>query len=108
MKSVMTVFLVLLLGMAASAWAQGGSVEKGKAIVESKHCALCHKVPQPGKAALGKPMEMVAGTNNDAYLKGAIADPKKTLGPQVKMPQFKLTDAELQDVIAYLRSIAKH
>ncbi len=104
MKSIVTVLFLLLIGIAASAWAQGGSVEKGKALVESKHCALCHK--EGGN--LGKPLEMVAGTNNDAHLKEVITDPKKTLGPQVKMPQFKLSDAELQDVIAYLRSIAKH
>jgi mono/diheme cytochrome c family protein len=104
MKSIVTVFFLLLLGIAASAWAQGGSVEKGKALVESKHCALCHK--EGGN--LGKPMEMVVGTNNDAYLKGAITDPKKTLGPQVKMPELKLTDEQVQDVIAYLHSIAKH
>jgi len=104
MKSLVTVLSLLLLGIAGPAWAQGGSVEKGKALVESKRCALCHK--EGGN--LGKPMEMVAGTNNDACLKGAITDPKKTLGPQVKMPEFKLTDEQLKDVIAYLRSIAKH
>jgi mono/diheme cytochrome c family protein len=105
MKSVVTGLLLLLLAMAPSAWAQGGSAEKGKALVDSKHCALCHK---EGGNLGSKPLEMVAGTNNDAYLKGAITDPKKTLGPQVKMPQFKLSDAELQDVVAYLRSVAKH
>jgi cytochrome c1 len=52
-------------------------------------------------------MEMLAG-DTDARIKGAITDPKKTLGPKVKMPEFKLTDEQLQDVIAYLRSIAKH
>ena len=51
MKSV-TVLFLLLIGIAASAWAQGGSVEKGKALVESKKCALCHK--EGGD--LGKPM----------------------------------------------------
>jgi len=104
MKSVVTVLLLLVLAIAPSAWAQGGSVEKGKALVESKHCALCHK--EGGN--LGKPMDQIVGTNNDAHLKGAITDPKKTCGPQVKMPEFKLTDEQLQDVIAYLRSVAKH
>ena len=104
MKTIVTVLFLLLIGIAASAWAQGGSVEKGKALVESKHCALCHK--EGGN--LGKPVEMIVGTNTDAYLKGALTDPKKTLGPQVKMPELKLTDAEVQDVIAYLHSIAKH
>jgi mono/diheme cytochrome c family protein len=103
MKSVATILCVLMLGIGASAWAQGGSAEKGKALVESKKCALCHKEG----SKLGKPMEMLAG-DSDAKIKGAITDPKKTLGPTVKMPAFKLTDAQLQDVIAYLRSIAKH
>ena len=104
MKSIVTVLFLLLLGIAGSAWAQGGSVEKGKALVESKHCALCHK--EGGN--LGKPMEMIVGTNPDAFLKEAITNPKKTLGPQVKMPELKLTDEQVQDVIAYLRSVAKH
>jgi mono/diheme cytochrome c family protein len=104
MKSVVTVLCLLLMGIGASAWAQGGSAEKGKALVESKKCALCHKEG----SKLGKPMETLAATNTDARLKEAITNPKKTLGPQVKMPEFKLTDAELQDLTAYLRSIAKH
>jgi mono/diheme cytochrome c family protein len=102
MKSVALILCLLLLGITASAWAQG-SVEKGKALVDSKHCALCHKEG----SKLGKPMETLAG-DTDAKIKGAITDPKKTLGPQVKMPAFQLTDEQLQDVIAYLRSIAKH
>ena len=105
MKTLVAVLsLLLILGIAGSALAQGGSAEKGKAIVESKHCAVCHK--EGGN--LGKPMDQIVGTNNDAFLKGAITDPKKTLGPQVKMSALKLTDAEVQDVIAYLHSIAKH
>ena len=104
MKSKVMVLFLVLIGIAASAWAQGGSVEKGKALVESKKCALCHKEG----STTGKPMEMVAGTKTDARLKEAITDPKKTLGPQVKMPEFKLTDEQLQDVITYLRSLAKH
>ncbi|MGA8573338.1 MAG: c-type cytochrome [Desulfobaccales bacterium] len=103
MKSAVTILLVLSLGIAGSAWAQGGSADKGKAIVDAKHCALCHK--EGGN--LGKPMDMVVGTHDDAYLKGALTDPKKTLGPTVKMPAFKMSDADLEDVIAYLKSIKK-
>jgi mono/diheme cytochrome c family protein len=103
MKSVVTVLFLLLIGIAASAWAQGTSVEKGKALVESKKCALCHKEDSPQ----GKPLEMLVGTNTDAHLKEAITNPKKACGPQVKMPEFKLTDQQLQDVIAYLKSVAK-
>jgi cytochrome c1 len=104
MKSVATVLCLLLIGTAGSAWAQGGSAEKGKALVEGKKCHLCHKEG----SKLGKPMETLAAGKDDAHLKAAITDPKKTLGPEVKMPAFKLSDAELADVIAYLKSVAKH
>ena len=107
MKSILTVLFLLLLGIAASAWAQGGSMEKGKALVESKKCALCHKEPEPGKPVQGKPMEMLVGTNTDAHLKEALINPKKALGPQIKMPEFKLTNEQQNDIIAYLKSIAK-
>ena len=107
MKSRAMALFLLLLGIAASAWAQGGSVEQGKALVESKKCALCHKEPEPGKPVQGKPMEMLVGTNTDAHLKESLINPKKALGPQIKMPEFKLTDEQQNDIIAYLKSIAK-
>lgn len=105
MKSkVMVLFLCLLsIGIVASAWAQGGSAEKGKALVQSKKCDLCHKEG----STTGKPMEALVGTNTDAHLKESIVNPKKALGPQIKMPEFKLTDEQLNDVIAYLKSVAK-
>ena len=103
MKSKVTVLFLVLMGFVASAWAQGGSVEKGKALVEKQKCSLCHKEG----STTGKPMEMLVGTNNDAHLKEAIINPKKALGPEVKMPAVKLTDEQVQDVIAYLKSIAK-
>ena len=108
MKFKVTVLFLAVMGIAASAWAQGGSADKGKALVDSKKCALCHKAPEPGKPPLGKPMEMLTEGKTDAFLKEAIVDPKKAIDPKVKMPEFKLTDPQVQDVIAYLKSIAKH
>ena len=78
MKSVVTVLCLLLMGIAPSAWAQGGSTEKGKALVESKKCALCHKEG----SNLGKPLDTLAGTKTDAVLKENITDPKKASGPK--------------------------
>jgi cytochrome c1 len=104
MKSKVVIIFLVLMGMVASAWAQGGSVDKGKALIESKKCALCHKEG----SKLGKPMEVLAGGKTDAFLKEAITNPKKAIDPKVKMPEFKLTDEQLQDVIAYLKSVAKH
>jgi mono/diheme cytochrome c family protein len=95
--TVMTVLGLLLMGMSASAWA--GDAAKGKALVDSKKCALCHKEG----SKMGKPMNQLAG-DTDAKIKGALLDPKGTLGAQVKMPAYKLTDAEVADIIAYLRS----
>jgi len=99
MKTAMTVLFFLLIGMVASAWAQG-SAANGKALVQSKNCALCHKAG----SKTGKPMEQLAG-GGDARIKGAITNPKGTLGPDVKMPAFPLSDAQLNDIIAYLRSL---
>ncbi len=102
MKFKVTVLFLVLMVIVASAWAQGGSAEKGKALVESKKCALCHKEG----SKTGKPMEMLA-EGGDARIKGAISDPKKTLGPDVKMPAFKLSEEQLNDIAAYLKSIKK-
>ncbi|MGO9018540.1 MAG: c-type cytochrome [Syntrophobacteraceae bacterium] len=100
-KTIVFTLFFLLIGIAASAWAQGDLAEKGKALADKK-CALCHK-----EGGLGKPMAMLVGTNTDAFLMEAIKDPKKTIDPKVRMPEFKFTDEEMQAVIAYLRSIAK-
>ncbi|MFZ0928463.1 MAG: cytochrome c [Syntrophobacteraceae bacterium] len=100
-KTLVFALFFLLTGIAASAWAQGDLVEKGKALAEKK-CMLCHK-----QGGLGNPMEMLAGKNTDDFLKEAIKDPKKTIDPKIRMPEFKLTDEEMQSVIAYLRSVAK-
>jgi len=97
--TVLTVLGLLLMGISAPVWAQG-DVAKGKALVDAKKCALCHKAG----SKLGKPMEQLGG-DTDAKIKGALLDPKKTLGPQVKMPAYKFSDAEVQDIIAYLRSL---
>ncbi|MGD0397871.1 MAG: cytochrome c [Syntrophobacteraceae bacterium] len=101
MKSAITIFFVLLLGIAAYAGAQGDQAEKGKALADKK-CALCHK-----EGGIGKPMAMLAVKQTDAFLKEAITDPKKAIDPKVRMPAIKLTDEEMQDVIVYLKSIAK-
>lgn len=82
--------------------AEGGVVEKGKALVEKKRCILCHK--EGGK---GQPMAALAGANTDTYLKESILHPKETIGPKTLMPTYKFTDQEVQAVIEYLRSMSQ-
>ena len=84
MKSIVTVLFLLLIGIAASAWAQGGSAEKGKALVESKKCALCHKAPEPGKPVLGKPMEVIAAGKDRRFPQGGDHRPQESHRPQSK------------------------
>src|SRR5664279_4905254 len=55
-------------------------VDTGKQIVEKQHCAICHAT---GKSA--KPLAEGAVGKTDEYLKGAMVDPKKTIGPDTKM-----------------------
>ena len=86
MKSIVTVLVLLLLGIARVC--MGSRRFRGKGKSPGREQTL-RPVPQGGRKP-GKPMEMVAGTNNDAYLKEAITDPKKTLGPQVKMPAIQV------------------
>jgi mono/diheme cytochrome c family protein len=102
MKSKIWLFCLLILGIAVPAAAQSELVTKGKSLVEGKHCAICHK--EGGK---GKPLQELAGGRTDAFLKEALTDPKKAIGPQVLMPPYQFTDEELQAVIEYLRSISK-
>jgi mono/diheme cytochrome c family protein len=102
MKSKTWIFCLLVLGTTVSTAAQGEQVEKGKSLVEGKHCAICHK--EGGK---GKPIKELAGGKTDAFLKEALTDPKKAISPQVLMPPYKFTDEELQAVIDYLRSVSK-
>jgi mono/diheme cytochrome c family protein len=102
MKSKIGIFCLLILGIAVSVEAQSELVTKGKSLVEGKHCAICHK-----EGGRGKPIEALAGGKTDAFLKEALADPKKAIGPQVLMPAYKFTDEEAKAVVEYLRSVSK-
>jgi mono/diheme cytochrome c family protein len=79
-------------------------VAQGKQVVETKKCSICHK-PE-GKA---KPIDALAGDKTDDFLKGSLIDPKKTIGADTKMPSYKdkLTDTEVNAVVAYLKSLKK-
>lgn len=77
-------------------------VDTGKQIVEKKKCSICHTA---GKSA--KPLAEGAAGKDEAYLKGSLVDPKKTIGPDTKMPSYKdkLSDDEVKAVVEYLKSL---
>ncbi len=93
-----------LAGAFTAVQAADDLVAQGKQVVETKKCSICHK-PE-GKA---KPMNELAGDKSDDFLKGALLDPKKTIGADTKMPSYqgKITEAEANAVVAYLKSLKK-
>ena len=101
------VLCMLALGVAAGlffsmvARADEASVAKGKQLVETKKCAVCHKAG----SKKGRPLNEVAKDKTDEFLKGALLTPKETVGPKTKMPAYKFSDEEVAAVIDYLKSL---
>ena len=106
--------LILIVGIAimmgsvlSSMVAQGaeGSAEKGKAVYDAKKCGLCHTVDGSG-GKMGGDLSDVGDKRDAEWLTKYMKDPKSLL-PEAKMPAFKGSDEELQDLVAYLLSLKK-
>lgn len=81
-------------------------------IVFQHYCILCHgiKADGAGRAAKlynPKPANLVMSDKNDAYKELIIRQGGKALGRSEFMPPWgnELTDEQISDVIAFLRSI---
>jgi len=113
-KTVVIVTALVLLPTVALAQ---GNAAKGKDLF-AQHCASCHgptgKGDSPAAAALTpKPADLtnkayMAGLK-DQYLFDLIQKGGAAVGKSPLMPPFgsKLNDADIRNVIAYLRSLAK-
>jgi len=96
----------LLLTLTGLAAAQGAAA--GKTIFTSK-CALCHGADGTGNTAVGKNLKVKnlhspeVQNLSDADLKAVISTGKN------KMPSFKgkLTDAQIDQAVAYVRELGK-
>jgi cytochrome c6 len=104
MKRILVVAL-LLISSAAMVSAQSAA---GKNIFVSK-CSICHGPDGSGKTSMGKSLK-IADLHSadvqkmpDADLKAVITNGKN------KMPPFKgkLTDAQIDQVISYIRELGK-
>ena len=105
MRRILRGSLVALLAVLATrSLARAGSTE-GKALYEQK-CQSCHSIGgQGGKMAnLGGKLDGVGGKRDAAWLKAYVADPKSKM-PEGKMPKLKLSDQELDDLVAYLLTL---
>ena len=106
--------LILMIGIAilvgsvlGGRVAQGaeGSAEKGKTVYDAKKCGLCHTVDGSG-GKRGGDLSDVGDKRDAEWLTKYMKDPK-SLMPEAKMPAFKGSDADLQDLVAYLLSLKK-
>ncbi|MGB7292267.1 MAG: cytochrome c [Thermodesulfobacteriota bacterium] len=110
MKHILIVIIgiAILMGSTMSgnlAQAGEGSVEKGKELYGAKKCGLCHTVDGSG-GKKGGDLSDVGDKRDAEWLTKYMKDPKSLL-PEAKMPAFKGSDEELQDLVAYLLSLKK-
>ena len=105
---ILIIGIAILMGSAMSgslAQAQEGSVDKGKELFSAKKCGLCHTVDGSG-GKKGGDLSDVGDKKDAEWLTKYMKDPK-SLMPEAKMPAFKGSDEELQDLVAYLLSLKK-
>jgi cytochrome c oxidase subunit 2 len=91
----------------------------GETVFQERGCMDCHLTDGSGRGPslqglFGKPIRLGTGetvTANEAYLREAILhpDPKNVPGFQTAMPSYQgqLTDEQILDLIAYLRSLGQ-
>jgi mono/diheme cytochrome c family protein len=109
MKNVIVAVLVCFAFSPAVLVAGSGDARAGKATYK-QHCVACHGADGAGNAALAKSMNVTipdlgskgVQTLSDADLQKVIAQGKG------KMQAVKgLTDADLHNLVAYIRTLAK-
>jgi cytochrome c len=98
---------LLCLALAAPAGAaQEGRAQRGRVFVET-HCAGCHAVGLTGESPLAEapPFRTLEQRYPVEDLAEALAEGITTGHPS--MPEFVLDPAQINDVIAYLKSIQR-
>jgi cytochrome c553 len=105
---LVSVLLVIAAVVARADEAAAGPADLGKQVVDKKKCSICHQIDGKG-GKIGKPLNGIAEGKTDAQLKDTLLDPKKAIAPDTKMPSYKdkLTDDEINGVIAYLKTLKK-
>lgn len=91
-----------------------GDADKGKALVQHVGCGSCHRIPgiASARGEVGPPLDQL---RKRAYIAGVlpntfdnmvlwVAKPQ-TVAPGSAMPDVGLTDAEAEDVAAYLYTL---
>ena len=91
-------------------------IENGKKIFRKKACGGCHKIGGEIEGGVGPNLKDVTTRRDHKWLVEWIKDPRVKLDQKdpiamellkkypTKMPYLKLTDAEIEDVIEYIKS----
>ncbi len=97
--------LVVLVALAPALWANGNG-DAGKALYDKK-CTSCHGKLGEGNPGIAKALKVeLRHLGSKEVQAKSDADLKKdTVEGIGKMKGIKLTDAEVADVIAYLRTL---
>ena len=116
-RSVIAVLAGAALVVGTAVVAHGQDAKAGKAVYESKKCASCHGESGAGDGAMGqklkdKPSNWTAGGGglkgmDDQQISDSIKKGGAAVGKSKLMPASKLSDKELSDVVAYVKSLKK-
>ncbi len=98
--------------------AVAGDAERGKRLMSEKGCAGCHSFPtNPAQPRVGPDLSYAGGIHSVSYLSESLSEPSKVVvpgkgyfmeqdGKKVSfMPPFAGTEAERDDILAYLISL---
>lgn len=99
--AAMTLGLILLCAIEAALAEQPPAERRGLRFV-GLHCAQCHGIEQDSESPLTN-----APPFRTLHLKYAVADLQRPLaeGIHPSMPLFRLTPGEIEDVMAYLKTL---
>jgi cytochrome c len=105
--AVLALLAAMACPLAHAAAAEAGSIARGHALVVER-CARCHAVERTGESsyAPAPPFRTLHERYDveglaEAFAEGVVVPHR---GPQ-PMPQFRLNPAEIDDLIAYLKSL---
>jgi cytochrome c len=92
--------------IASTSQAQDPQVQRGLTFAQT-NCAACHAIGRTGESALAKapPFRTLHFRYPVEYLAESLAEGIKTAHPN--MPQFQLDVVQIEDLIAYLKSLER-
>jgi mono/diheme cytochrome c family protein len=104
---LMLIAVLAAIGLVGTAYAQGGNVERGKQLF-LKNCAVCHGDDARGRVGPSLSKDF-PGIRVDLFLKQTISGGVNgsVMPAWAKDKGGPLTDAEIDDLVAFLRSLAR-